>query len=202
MEINNMNFFENVVLKGKYIQLEPLTDAHAFELSEASKDGDLWKLWFCSVPNPENINEYIDAAKNQFKNRESIPFAVREINNGELGRVVGTTRLMKIDEKNKRLEIGFTFYAASKHGTLCNTEAKYLLLKYAFEDLNCIAVEFRTHFLNHRSRRAIEKLGAKQDGILRNHVIMNGVLRDTVVFSIIESEWPTIKYHLNFKLDN
>jgi len=193
-------FVELAVLRGEHVQLEPLELSHADELLQAASDGELWKLWYCSVPKPEKIHDYITHAIEQRNAGQELAFAVRQVQGGQPGRVVGSTRFCRIDAVNRRAEIGYTWYAQALQGTLINAESKLLLLQHAFENLRCIAVEFRTHWMNHRSRAAIAKLGAKQDGVLRNHVIMNGTLRDTVVFSIIESEWPTVKQHLQFRL--
>ena len=193
------HFIEPVVLTGKHVQLEPLTLQHERGLREAAADGELWRLWYCSVPEPEKTRDYIEQALTLQETVHEMPFAVREIRDNEPGAVVGSTRFFRVDPANRHLEIGFTWYAKSVQGSLVNTEAKYLLLAHAFEQLQCIAVEFRTHWMNLRSRAAIASLGAKQDGVLRNHVIMNGTRRDTVVFSIIDSEWPTVKQHLEFK---
>ncbi|MGB0871496.1 MAG: GNAT family N-acetyltransferase [Flavobacteriales bacterium] len=193
-------FNSTIELKGEKVKLIPLKIEHANNLLEASDDGNLSKLWFTSVPDKTNINTYIKTALNEFKNGKSIPFTVVETTSG---RIIGSTRFMNIDSKNKRLEIGHTWYSKSHQKTGINIESKLLLLTYAFEELNCIAVEFRTHWHNLPSRNAIAKLGAKQDGILRNHSYDKmGNLRDTVVFSIIKSEWQTVKYNLIYRLDN
>jgi len=187
-------------LKGEKVKLIPLKIEHAKNLLEASNDGNLSKLWFTSVPDKTNINTYIKTALNEFTNGKSIPFTVVESTSGK---IIGSTRFMNIDSKNKRLEIGHTWFSKSHQKTGINIESKLLLLTYAFEELNCIAVEFRTHWHNLPSRNAIAKLGAKQDGILRNHSYDKmGNLRDTVVFSIIKSEWQTVKYNLKYRLDN
>lgn len=176
-------FNSTIELKGEKVKLIPLKIEHANNLLEASDDGNLSKLWFTSEPDKTNINTYIKTALNEFKNGKSIPFTVVETTSG---RIIGSTRFMNIDSKNKRLEIGHTWYSKSHQKTGINIESKLLLLTYAFEELNCIAVEFRTHWHNLPSRNAIAKLGAKQDGILRNHSYDKmGNLRDTVVFSII-----------------
>jgi len=193
-------FNSTIELKGEKVKLIPLQIEHAKNLLEASDDGNLSKLWFTSVPDKNNIDTYIKTALNEFKNGKSIPFTVVETTSG---RIIGSTRFMNIDSKNKRLEIGHTWYSKSHQKTGINIESKLLLLTYAFEELNCIAVEFRTHWHNLPSRNAIAKLGAKQDGILRNHSYDKmGNLRDTVVFSIIKSEWQTVKYNLRYRLDN
>ena len=127
-----------------------------------------------------------------------LPFTVKDAN----GKIAGMTTYMNVDAANRRVEIGSTWYGKWVQRTALNTQCKLLLLQHAFEKLNCIAVEFRTHFFNHQSRRAIERLGAKQDGIMRNHQIApNGTLRDTVVYSILPNEWPTVKAHLTYQMD-
>ena len=185
-------------LSGQLVELRPLSMSHVHELTEAVKDGRLWELWYTSAPKPDEVESYIHAALAEYALDRSLPFVViRKVDNI----VVGTTRYMNADSKNKRLEIGTTLYAQSAQRTGINTECKYLLLQYAFEVLECIAVEFRTHFHNTASRNAISRLGAKQDGILRNHSRDKlNCLRDTVVFSIIESEWNTVKHSLEYKM--
>ncbi|MEP7322693.1 MAG: GNAT family protein [Saprospiraceae bacterium] len=191
---------EPVKLKGHHVRLEPLLMDHADALALAAADGDLWKLWYTTVPKPEAISSFISSALEEQKNAKSLPFVViRQSDNT----VVGTTRYMNIEPGVRRLEIGSTWYAQSVQRTAINTECKFLLLQYAFETLACIAVEFRTHRFNEQSRRAIQRLGAVQDGILRNHRIMaDGTIRDTMVYSILNIEWPTVKSHLLFKLGN
>ena len=186
-------------IEGDLVELKPLNLDYATDLTEAVKDGKLWDLWYTSAPKPEEVKKYIQKALEEFGLDKSLPFVIiRKKDN----KVVGTTRFMNADSKNKRLEIGTTWYSKSVQRTGINTECKYLLLKYAFENLECIAVEFRTHFHNSQSRNAIERLGAKQDGVLRNHSIdKTGNLRDTVVFSIINNEWGTIKQSLEFKMN-
>jgi RimJ/RimL family protein N-acetyltransferase len=194
-----MSFIEPVILKGERVALEPLGIAHSDGLADAVRDGALWKLWYTSVPRPETMRQEIERRLDLQSKGSMFPFAVRRTDNGAL---CGMTTYMNIDAIHKRVEIGSTWYAQSAQRTGINTEAKLLLLTHAFEALRCIAVEFRTHWMNHPSRAAIARLGAKQDGILRNHQRMaDGSLRDTVVFSIIESEWPTIKRHLQYKLE-
>ncbi|CAG4888619.1 GNAT family N-acetyltransferase [Paraburkholderia saeva] len=190
-------WIEPVTLKGQHVTLEPLTLDHEKAIAAAAADGELWKLWYTSVPAPEHVRSWIEAALAMRDNLGAHPFVVRDA----AGDVVGATRFFNVDSVNRRLEIGHTWYAKRVQRTPLNTEAKLLLLTHAFESLNAIAVEFRTHFMNHQSRTAIARLGAKQDGILRNHQIgKDGVLRDTVVFSIIESEWPAVRAHLKYKL--
>lgn len=195
-----MRFAEPVILTGKHVSLEPLDIAHLDALAEAVNDGELWKLWYTSVPKPEVMRREIERRLDLQSKGSMLPFAVRRSDSGTL---CGMTTYMNIDAVHKRVEIGSTWYAKSAQRTGVNTEAKLLLLTHAFEALQCIAVEFRTHWMNQQSRAAIARLGAKQDGILRNHQrTPDGLLRDTVVFSIIESEWPTIKRHLQTKLEH
>jgi N-acetyltransferase len=184
-------------LQGKYVSLEPLSLAHTQGLQDAALDGKLWELWFTSVPTPEATQQYIEQALDLKNHGKAMPFAVRDAN----GVVVGSTRYGNIDADHKRLEIGWTWYAQRVQRTALNTEAKLLLLSNAFERLGCIAVEFRTNWFNHRSRAAIARLGAKQDGVLRNHMLMpDGTRRDTVVFSILDSEWQGVKKNLQYEL--
>ena len=188
-------FIEPVTLTGReFVLLEPLAREHETELLEAAKDGELWKLWYTSIASSEAVLNYVDNALAQRESGGAMPFVARRKADGK---ILGTTRYFNVDAANRRLEIGHTWYSASVQRTGVNTEAKYMLLKHAFERLNCIAVEFRTHWFNFQSREAIARLGAKQDGVLRNHQIApNGSLRDTVVFSIAQHEWPTVKAHL------
>ncbi len=194
-----MSFVEPVTLRGRHVMLEPLAHAHADGLGEAARDGELWKLWYTSVPTPEGMRAEIERRLELQAQGSMLPFALRRSDNDAL---CGMTTYMHIDAVHKRLEIGSTWYAQSAQRTGINTEAKLLLLTHAFETLRCIAVEFRTHWMNHQSRNAIARLGARQDGVLRNHMRMaDGSYRDTVVFSIIESEWKTVKQHLRHKLE-
>jgi N-acetyltransferase len=186
-------------LQGKHVSLEPLSHEHSAGLQTAARDGELWNLWFTSVPTPEATQDYIKQALYLCEQGKAMPFAVCDAE----GVVVGSTRYGNIDAEHKRLEIGWTWYAERVQRTALNTEAKLLLLTHAFETLGAIAVEFRTNWFNHRSRAAIVRLGAKQDGVLRNHMLMpDGTRRDTVVFSIIESEWPAVKKNLQYLLGN
>jgi len=188
-----------VTLRGAHATLEPLSLKHHDDLVESVKDGELWNLWFTLVPRPEMMHAEIDRRLDLQRQGSMLPFGVMERISGK---AVGMTTYMNVDSANRRVEIGLTWYRKSVHRTAVNTECKLMLLTHAFESLNCIAVEFRTHFFNQQSRRGIERLGAKQDGILRNHQIApNGTLRDTVVYSIIASEWPTAKAHLNYQLN-
>ena len=193
-----MAFLEPVTLQGKYARLEPLSHDQADGLVEAVSDGELWKLWYTSIPTAENMRKEIDRRLGLFTAGSMLPFTVF----GADGKIAGMTTYMNVDAANRRVEIGSTWYAKRVQRTALNTQCKLLLLLHAFGKLDCIAVEFRTHFFNHQSRRGIERLGAKYDGIIRNHQIApNGTLRDTVVYSIIASEWPTVKAHLTYQLE-
>lgn len=194
-----MAFVEPITLAGRLVTLEPLTHAHHHALVAAASDGELWKLWYTSVASPEKMRAYIETALDMQQKETALPFIIRDNRNDA---VIGSTRYMNIDSANRRLEIGSTWHAASAQRSGINREAKLLLLTHAFETLQCIAVEFRTHWMNQQSRTAIAGLGAKQDGVLRNHQrLPDGSLRDTVVFSIIESEWPAVKRHLQHQLE-
>jgi N-acetyltransferase len=187
-----------VALTGSLVRLEPLAREHAAALAAAASDGALWQLWYTGVPAADGFHAWVDAALSLQSAGKALPFVVRHLASDE---IVGSTRYMNIEPDRRRLEIGTTWYAQRVQKTALNTEAKLLLLCHAFESLGCIAVEFRTHFFNFRSREAIAKLGAKQDGILRQHTTAaNGTLRDTVVFSILDNEWPAVKTHLQFRL--
>ena len=193
-----MALIEPVTLQGRYATLEPLAREHEEGLRRAAADGELWQLWYTSVPAPDRTAAYIDAALRMRDDLGAMPFAVRDTASD----VVGCTRYFNVDAANRRLEIGHTWYAKRAQRTAINTECKLMLLTHAFEKLGCIAVEFRTHWFNHASREAILRLGAKQDGVLRNHQIFpDGSYRDTVVFSIISSEWPAVKTHLHHMLE-
>jgi N-acetyltransferase len=194
-----MPFLEPVTLRGAHARLEPLSHDHRDALVEAVSDGELWKLWYTSVPKPENMAKEIDRRLGLQAAGSMLPFTVFDAE----GRISGMTTYMNVDATNRRVEIGSTWYAIRVQRSALNTQCKLLLLSHAFATLDCIAVEFRTHFFNHQSRRGIERLGAKQDGILRSHQIApNGTLRDTVVYSIIAAEWPTVEAHLNYQLND
>ncbi len=193
-----MRFIEPVTLRGRFATLEPLAAGHAPALAQAAADGDLWRLWYTSIAPPDRMGEYVAAALDMRDRLDAMPFVVRDT----AGDVVGCTRFFNVDAKNRRVEIGHTWYARRVQRTPVNTECKLLLLTHAFDALGCIAVEFRTHWFNHASRAAIARLGAKQDGVLRNHQLApDGAKRDTVVFSIIDNEWPAVRAHLRFQLD-
>lgn len=189
---------EYITLTSDLITLSPLSFEHEAELNQAAKDGKLWQLWYTSVPHPDNTKSYIEKALQQHKQGTALPFVVID---NETKKVIGCTRICNAQVAHNRVEIGYTWYAKSKQKTAVNTQCKLLLLQYAFEQLGCIAVEFRTHWHNIASRNAIARLGAKQDGVLRNHQIMaDGTVRDTVVFSILNNEWPAVKKSLQFRL--
>ena len=186
-----------VTLTGRHATLEPLSLAHLDGLREATKDGELWKLWYTSVPSPEGMRAEIERRLDHQAKGSMLPFAVLDAQ----GRCAGMTTFMHIDAVNKRVEIGSTWYARRVQRSGLNTECKYMLMRHAFEVLDCIAVEYRTGFFNRQSRQAIERLGAKLDGILRSHQrYANGTLRDTCVYSIIASEWPAVRSHLDFQM--
>lgn len=193
-----MTFLQPIALRGPHASLEPLSQHHRDGLIAAAGDGELWKLWYTAVPSDQNMTKEIARRLALQAAGTMLPFTVLDAAGG----VAGMTTYMNVDAANRRVEIGSTWYAKRVQRTPLNTQCKLLLLAHAFETLDCIAVEFRTHFFNHQSRRGIERLGAKQDGILRNHqVAPNGTLRDTVVYSIIASEWPTVKAHLTYQLE-
>ncbi len=185
-------------LQGRHVRLEPLQAAHVEGLGRASADGELWTRWYSNVPRPEAMHAYVDAALSPPAAASMLPFVVRDAG----GDIVGTTRYYDTDPATPRLQIGYTWYAARVQRTGLNTEAKLLLLAHAFEALGCIAVGFQTSWFNHASRTAIARLGAKQDGVIRNHLRhADGSIRDTVTFSIIDSEWPAVRRHLRARLE-
>ena len=194
-----MAFIEPVNLRGVHATLEPLARDHEAALAVAADDGEIWRLWYTSVATPQKMAGYIGVALDMRERLGAMPFVVRDNTSGE---IVGCTRYFNVDAANRRLEIGHTWYAQRAQRSAINTECKLLLLTHAFETLRCIAVEFRTHWFNQASRAAIARLGAKQDAVLRNHQISaDGSYRDTVVFSIIESEWPAVRQHLRYQLE-
>jgi RimJ/RimL family protein N-acetyltransferase len=193
-----MAFVEPLTLAGTHVRLEPLAPEHEEGIRVAAADGELWRLWYTSVPSPDGTAAWIGAALEMRERHGALPFVVREAGSGV---VVGSTRYFNVEAAHRRLEIGHTWYAKRVQRTAVNTEAKLLLLTHAFETLDCIAVEFRTSFFNLASRASIARLGAKQDGILRHHQLLpDGTLRDTVVFSIIAPEWPAVKKNLVWRL--
>ena len=188
-----------ITLRGRYAILEPLSHTHHDDLVEAVQDGELWKLWFTVVPEPGKMKAEIERRLDRQAKGGMLPFGVRDT---ATEKVVGMTSYWNVDEAHRRVEIGGTWYRKSMQRTPLNTECKLLLLTHAFESLNCICVELRTHFFNHASRRAIERLGAKLDGILRNNqVLPDGNIRDTCAYSIIVSEWPVVATNLLWKLN-
>jgi len=187
-----------VTLTGQHVELIPLAMEHADGLIAAVNDGKLWELWYTLIPEPDRVPAEIERRLALQASGSMLPFTIID-RPGR--RIVGMTTYMNIDAAGPRVEIGSTWYARSAQRTPLNTEAKLLLLTHAFEQLGCLAVEFRTHFFNHQSRRAIERLGAKLDGVLRSHLRSpDGTLRDTCVYSIIACEWPTVRSHLEWKL--
>jgi len=187
-----------VTLEGSHVRLIPLSSAHEAGQSQAARDGELWKLWYTAVPTPEGMSAEITRRLGLLAAGSMVPFTVMDAS----GTIVGMTTYMNIDAVTPRLEIGHTWYAARVQRSPLNTEAKLLLLTRAIESLGCTAVEFRTHFMNQQSRRAIERLGAKLDGILRHHARSpNGALRDTCVYSITAADWPAVKAHLQWQLE-
>lgn len=184
---------------GDFVSVVPLTMEHHDDLVEAVGDGELHRLWYTKVPEPENIGAEIERRLGLRTLGSMLPFAIIE---KASDKAVGMTSYMNIDAANRRLEIGSTWYRQSVQRSPLNTECKLLLLQHAFEKLDCICVEFRTHFMNIQSRRAIERLGAKLDGVLRSKMVMaNGTIRDTAVYSIITSEWPAVKANLKWQLE-
>ena len=189
--------FEQVELAGEHVRLVPLSLEHEAGLAEAVRDGELWKLWYTAAPAPGAMRSEIERRLGLLKLRSMVPWTVLDAQ----GKIAGMTTFMNVDALNRRVEVGSTWYARRVQRTGLNTEAKLLLMGYAFERLDCIAVEFRTHFMNQQSRRAIERLGAKLDGVLRSHsVAVNGTLRDTAVYSVIACEWPAVKANLEWML--
>lgn len=187
-----------VTLSDTSVTLAPLSQDHADDLIEAAADGELWKLWYTMIPAPDGVEAEIDRRLGLLEKGAMLPFAILT----PKGQAVGMTTYMNIDAANKRLEIGSTWYRKSVQRGPMNTQVKRLMLTHAFEALGCNAVEFRTHFMNHQSRAAIERLGAKLDGVLRSHMVMaDGSLRDTCVYSILAHEWPTVKTHLTWQLE-
>ena len=188
-----------VTLTGELVALEPLGPAHHDPLVAAASDGRLWEHWYTAVPSPDGMAADIEARLTMQAAGTMLPFVVRRLSDGV---VVGETTYCNVEAEVPRVEVGYTWTAQSAQRTGVNAESKLLLLTYAFEELGCLAVEFRTHWHNHQSRTAIARLGAKQDGVLRNHKRMpDGSLRDTVVFSILDSEWPADRAGLRHRLD-
>lgn len=187
-----------IVIEGEHVRLDPLTHAHEKPLVAAAGDGELWNSDFTVVPTPRTINSYIEAALTGLERGDELPFAIVS---KRMGIVVGTTRFYEIVPADRRVAIGYTWLARSAQRTPVNTETKLLLLRHAFEYWNCVRVEFITDVLNQQSRDAILRVGARQEGILRNHMIMpGGRIRDSVFFSVIAEEWPEVKANLEERL--
>ena len=193
-----MTWLEPIILRGQHAQLVPLEVSHREALEQAARDGELWKLWYTSVPKPEGMAKEIERRLGLQTQGTMLPWTVLDA----AGAVAGMTTYMNVDQDNRRVEIGSTWYAKRVQRTPLNTECKLMLLRHAFETLDCVVVEFRTSFFNQQSRRAIERLGAKLDGILRNHTRhADGSLRDTCVYSILPNEWPAVRSHLAYQLE-
>ena len=197
-----MAFADPVTLEGRHVRLEPMAleraESIAATLGAAAADGSMWESRVTAIPRPEGMRAYVDQALAELDHGVSLPFVTID---RASGRAVGSTRFMSIEAPHRRLEIGTTWIGKSFQRTAINTEAKYLMLRHAFETLRCIAVDLRTHEKNLQSRTAIERLGAKLDGILRNHRILpDGSLRNTASYSIIDAEWPAVKARLEARL--
>jgi N-acetyltransferase len=193
-----MNKILPVALEAHGVRLEPLTHEHQDGLAAAAADGKLWELWFTSVPEPAQTHAYITAALEGQKNGHMLPWAVRELTTDT---IIGSTRYHDIVAPIDRVEIGYTWYARRWQRSRVNTLCKLLLLRHAFGELGCKVVGLRTDNFNFASQRAIEALGAKRDGVLRHHSARpDGTVRDSVMYSILASEWPDVKHHLEFRL--
>ena len=192
-------FVEPVTLIGqRWVALEPLAREHIPEIADVAADGELGELWFTSAPKAEAVEQWVDARLAPQKPEEGLTFVVRSLD----GTLIGSSSYLNVDGPNRRLEIGATWYASSARRSGVNSETKLLMLGHAFDELGCVAVEFRTHFFNSASRAAIERLGAKLDGVLRSHqVLPDGSRRDTVVYSILDIEWPAVRNNLRHRLD-
>jgi RimJ/RimL family protein N-acetyltransferase len=192
-------FVEPVTLTGqRWVALEPLAREHIPEIAEVAGDGELGSLWFTHAPKPEAVEQWVDTRLASQKPDEGLTFVVRSLE----GRLIGSSSYLNVDATNRRLEIGNTWYVSSARRSGVNSETKLLMLGHTFDELSCVAVEFRTHFFNATSRAAIERLGAKLDGVLRSHqVLPDGSRRDTVVYSILDIEWPAVRNNLRYRLD-
>ena len=187
-----------IILEGKGVRLEPLTQAHHAQLCEIGLDDELWRLTTTIIRTPEDMKKYIDAAAKDYSDGKALPLAIIE---KASGKAVGSTRFGNIDTTHRRVEIGWTWIARQWQRTFINTETKYLLLSHAFDTLGCMRVEFKTDSTNSRSRNALMRIGAKEEGVFRNHMIMpGGRIRHSVYFSIIDSEWNTVRRELEKKL--
>jgi RimJ/RimL family protein N-acetyltransferase len=188
-----------VTLERDGIRLEPLSPDHGAQLADAVRDGELWKLWFTAVPEPDGVSAYIQTALEGQGRGQMLPWAVREM---ESGKAIGSTRYHDILPEIGRVEIGYTWYAASRQRSKVNSLCKLLLMTHAFETVGCDVVGLRTDNFNFRSQRAIEALGARKDGVIRNfRRRKDGSIGDTVMYSILAQEWPDVKRHLEFRLE-
>lgn len=193
-----MQIPHSITLEGHGVRLEPLTEAHVDGLAAAARDGALWELWFTSVPKPDEVMTYITDAAAGARDGVMQPWAVRELTSGA---IVGSTRYHDIVTTVERLEIGYTWYARSWQRSQVNTACKLLLLAHAFDALGAAVVGFRTDNFNFASQRAIERLGARRDGVLRHHQARrDGTVRDSVMYSILRNEWPDVRRHLALRL--
>ena len=193
-----MDFLTVPTLHGDLATLEPLSLEHANDLADAIAEDKLYTVWYARLPHPDGMAADIGTRLQSHEAGTVVPWAIRRHSDG---RLVGVTTFLNIRADNRRLEIGSTWIASSAQGTGINTNIKLLQLTHAFETLDCVAVELRTHWHNYRSRSALAALGAKQDGVLRNHDLWrDGTIRDVVVFSILEGEWPTVRLALHEKL--
>lgn len=192
-------FVSPVTLTGpRWVRLEPLALDHIAEVAEAAADGDGGSLWFTTAPAPDTAEAWVHRMLDLQSGDQGVTYVVRRLTDGKL---VGSTSFFRVDAPNRRLEIGHTWYSGSVRRTGVNTETKLLMLGHAFDTLDCVAVEFRTHYFNSTSRAAIERLGAKLDGVLRSHQLLpDGSRRDTVVYSILDIEWPAVRANLRFRL--
>ena len=187
-----------ITLEGHGVRLEPMTPDHAQGLRDAARDGELWKLWYTAVPEPENTDAYIRTALEGQANGQMLPWVVREL---VTGKVAGSTRYHDVVAAIDRVEIGYTWYAQSWQRSHVNTACKLLLFGHAFETVGCAVVGLRTDNFNFRSQKAIEALGAKRDGVIRHHQARrDGTARDSYMYSVLEHEWPDVKRHLELRL--
>lgn len=192
-------FVEPVTLTGqRWVKLEPLGREHIPEIIAVAADGELGWLWFTAAPGPDTVEQWVDNRLSVQKPDHGLTFVVRRLD----GTLVGSSSYMSVDAPNRRLEIGNTWYVEQARRSGVNAETKLLMLGHAFDQICCVAVELRTHFFNFASRAAIERLGAKLDGVLRSHQLLaDGSRRDTVVYSILDIEWPSVRSNLEFRLD-
>lgn len=196
--ISNRMIVQPVTLSGEYVQLEPMLPAHRAALAEAGLDEELWRWIPDPVRTPEEMSAYVDVALADLARGVSLPFTIVE---RASGKVIGSTRYANIERVHRRVEIGWTWVATPWQRTSVNTECKYLLLRHAFETLGCIRVELKTDLLNEKSRKAIARIGAREEGVFRNHMITStGRIRHSVYFSIVDSEWPGVRAALEAKL--